>query len=610
MTGNVVPWTALAGGESLAFGKLAARSQTVPMFASSLPDLAAAEAALAQARRLSRTGLPQIAYSRALGVHEWSRGADAFLEAPEAIELLQADSAQLLAACCFMMASYEVGITFGRTAVAIWDRREVRPKQARAHCTLAWLLAAIGEPDAVTEARAGLDLAEQAGDPREAIFALNTNGMVLWLLKQPERGLPFAREAVALSRRRGRADINALINLAGAEVETALNEREAGKTATIEAVIDLGRELTLEALGLARADGDGWQERLAVCNIAEYEIYAGRFAEAEKVLQDYAHAAGEPTDRCRTHYLHMLGRTKLGQLRYDDAIRILLSSRDIAGRCNDVESMVGIYCDLSRCHAGLGQFQQALEAHHSFHEMYVRQASEAAQRRSRTYALQWEADQLRALAREARQRAEELALTNEMLAQETDRLMRASLEDPLTGLQNRRRLDLAFVELLQSGARFSLAMIDVDHFKQVNDRFSHPVGDAVLREIADILRDGTTEDDLIVRFGGEEFAVLMGAQEPGRATWLCERLRRNVAGHGWSALHSDLAVTVSIGIACSDETSSHDTLVALADFRLYAAKQAGRNRVVDCSEGGYLVATQVSLEQPEAFAAYQSETSR
>lgn len=608
MTSIAVPWTAPPGGESLAFGKLAARSQVVPMFASILHDLPSAQAALAQARRLSRSGLPQIAYSRALAVHEWSCSGDAFSQEPDAAEILQAHSAQLVAACCFMMANYEVGITFGRTAVAIWSRRGDRALQARAHCSVAWLLAAIGEPDAVSEARAGLDLAEQAGDPKEAVFALNTNGMVLWMLKQPDRGLPFAREAVALSRRRGRVNINALINLAGTEVEIALSERASGKTNSIDAAVDLGRTLTLEALELARVIGDGWQERLAVCNIAEYEIYAGRFAEAEEALQQYAFAAGEPTDRCRTHYLHMLGRTKLGQGRYDDAIRILLSSRDIAESCNDVESAVGIYCDLSRCHAELGQFQQALAAHKSFHEMYVRQASEAAQRRSRTYALQWEADQLRELAREARQRAEELALTNEMLAQETDRLMRASLEDPLTGLQNRRRLDLAFVELLQSGARFSLAMIDVDHFKQVNDRFSHPVGDAVLREIADILRDGTAEDDLIVRFGGEEFAVLLGAQEPGRAAWVCERLRQNVAGHDWKTLHRDLAVTVSIGIACSDETSSHDTLVALADFRLYAAKQAGRNRVIDCSEGGYLVATNVALDRTSGGAVLQTET--
>jgi diguanylate cyclase (GGDEF)-like protein len=123
-------------------------------------------------------------------------------------------------------------------------------------------------------------------------------------------------------------------------------------------------------------------------------------------------------------------------------------------------------------------------------------------------------------------------------------------------------------------------MIDVDHFKQVNDHFSHPVGDAVLRAIADLLAAGARHEDLVVRYGGEEFALLMRDADMEMASRACERLRASVQGYDWSTLRAGLAVTISIGLAASTEEASHDAVVALADFRLYRAKQTGRNRVV------------------------------
>jgi diguanylate cyclase len=120
----------------------------------------------------------------------------------------------------------------------------------------------------------------------------------------------------------------------------------------------------------------------------------------------------------------------------------------------------------------------------------------------------------------------------------------------------------------------------VDKFKQVNDGYSHPVGDAVLRAVADLLRHNARAGDLTVRFGGDEFSILLHEADQHAAVAVCERLRAGAAAYDWTALHPDLTVTLSIGVASSDEADTQEAVLALADQRLYRAKQEGRNRIV------------------------------
>ena len=206
--------------------------------------------------------------------------------------------------------------------------------------------------------------------------------------------------------------------------------------------------------------------------------------------------------------------------------------------------------------------------------------SEAAQGRARLSALREEAEALRVAVAQAQARADALFASNQTLSREAERLLRTTLEDPLTGLANRRRLDVAFLNLLASNAPFALAMIDLDHFKRVNDRFSHLVGDAVLREVAALLAASARREDLAVRYGGEEFALLLVGTEPSAAEQACERLRERIAAHGWSRIAPGLSVTASFGLAESSEAPSGQALLALADRRLYEAKRLGRNRIV------------------------------
>ena len=127
----------------------------------------------------------------------------------------------------------------------------------------------------------------------------------------------------------------------------------------------------------------------------------------------------------------------------------------------------------------------------------------------------------------------------------------------------------------------SLAVIDLDHFKAINDRFGHPVGDRVLVRVAELLVEELRAEDVIARTGGEEFMVLMPHTAAGDAWGCCERLREAFHEEDWEAAPG-LALTASIGVVSAPDAADLDALERDADDRLYAAKRAGRDRAVGC----------------------------
>jgi two-component system cell cycle response regulator len=160
-------------------------------------------------------------------------------------------------------------------------------------------------------------------------------------------------------------------------------------------------------------------------------------------------------------------------------------------------------------------------------------------------------------------------------------LERLSATDPLTGLFNRRRMMEALDHEVRRSRRlkhtFAVIMADVDHFKRYNDANGHPAGDAVLKKVADILREATRDVDVAARYGGEEFFVLMPETEGAGAAEVADRVRERLAAEKLPGG----TVTLSFGVA---EFPAHgdigETLIAIADAALYQAKREGRDRVV------------------------------
>lgn len=154
--------------------------------------------------------------------------------------------------------------------------------------------------------------------------------------------------------------------------------------------------------------------------------------------------------------------------------------------------------------------------------------------------------------------------------------------DGLTELPNRKsfdkQLDECFSNWQQSKKTFSLALLDIDHFKQINDNFGHPAGDVVLRSVAAHLRELQSETLLVARYGGEEFAVLFEGEEKNAAQ-IIERLRLSIAEKPFDAEGHSIPVTISSGVARILGDERIGKLVRRADEALYSAKLGGRNRV-------------------------------
>jgi len=161
--------------------------------------------------------------------------------------------------------------------------------------------------------------------------------------------------------------------------------------------------------------------------------------------------------------------------------------------------------------------------------------------------------------------------------------------DPLTGLLNRRAFLRAFIRLVEllptsrdqrHGSLEALAVffIDLDHFKSINDKYGHAVGDEVLQTVSEAIRETIRDSDVVCRWGGEEIVVALPNVCTDEAMLVAEKVRQAIADLIFSEF--ELQVTTSIGISCATERVNHESLIKMADEAVYQAKSQGRNRVV------------------------------
>jgi two-component system cell cycle response regulator len=171
---------------------------------------------------------------------------------------------------------------------------------------------------------------------------------------------------------------------------------------------------------------------------------------------------------------------------------------------------------------------------------------------------------------------------NDLEAQYHEELYQLAIVDGLTRVFNRRYL-MDFLTREISRCRrhtrpLSLLLFDIDHFKQINDRFGHSAGDHVLRTIVEVAREGVRREECLARYGGDEFAIVMPETEIAGARIVAERMRGRVECHAFEAGGRAIPVTISVGVAAlQPETADAEAMLAAVDAQLYAAKQAGRN---------------------------------
>ncbi len=165
-----------------------------------------------------------------------------------------------------------------------------------------------------------------------------------------------------------------------------------------------------------------------------------------------------------------------------------------------------------------------------------------------------------------------------------NKLQGLSIQDSLTKVYNRRYFMQRYLEEFDRAVKFrlnlSFLMVDIDYFKRINDSYGHLVGDAVLREVARIIKENVREIDFVARFGGEEFSIILPETEKSGAIMVAERMRSRVSQERIEVFDEILTVNISIGVASFPQNTLHsDVLLETADKALYKAKLSGRNKV-------------------------------
>ncbi|MDD5070515.1 MAG: diguanylate cyclase [Candidatus Omnitrophica bacterium] len=165
-----------------------------------------------------------------------------------------------------------------------------------------------------------------------------------------------------------------------------------------------------------------------------------------------------------------------------------------------------------------------------------------------------------------------------------EKLQELSINDGLTDTYNRRYVMLRYIEEFKRAQKFSLnlsfLMIDIDYFKKINDSYGHLVGDVVLREVANIIKENIREIDFVARYGGEEFSVILPETDRAGAIMVAERIRAKISVQKIKAFDEVVTSTISVGVSSFPENTLHsDVLIEIADKSLYKAKLSGRNRV-------------------------------
>ncbi len=354
-----------------------------------------------------------------------------------------------------------------------------------------------------------------------------------------------------------------LNNAAFGHIQRARDLRASGDATSCQ--LEAERALTLLDAAIAVARQYGYKRLEAVCLQTMGEAYQAmaRPQVALAMADEFLRLSAASGDK----WIEAYGTACVGEIRHqlgehaaaaDDLGRSLAAFEALGSR-DEVARVLRI---LSQCHEAMGELGEALACLRRAGTIEVQLHHEDAQRRARAIA--------------GRRRMEHAG-------HEAERYRRLAMEDALTGLANRRQLDERLEAMVREagehGGVVTIALADVDHFKGINDRFSHAVGDEVLRCVGEILRAHCRVDDLAGRYGGEEFVLIFRGRDMREAADMCERVRRAVEGWDWQSIHPHLRVTLSMGLASSASIDHPQGLLDAADHWLYEAKHHGRNQI-------------------------------
>jgi len=407
---------------------------------------------------------------------------------------------------------------------------------------------------ALEDLNRAVPLARGSGWPDVQACIHNMLGVVLNDMGHHDEAARVLREALELlvptlsSSLNLRLRSNLALALArGAQRAKVLHEADWRRRA--DAAVEEAREVSRQVDELLPGDRAAFLDTLATALVAQ-----GTLGDAHQALDEaQASFIADGNDVGLFYASLTRSRAWLEGGEPAKALDALAQARAAAARSGATVLLDELELQASLAHERLGDYQAALTAHRAFHH--------------------WRETQVLALAEE---RARSLAVTLDL-----DRARRESRHDALTGLLNRRGFEELLPRVLGGASprtQVGVALIDLDHFKQVNDRFGHAAGDEALRVVAKLLISECRSTDFAARLGGDEF-VLVVQGEAGTAAAVCSRVLERLRASGLSQGDGGPMLTISAGVTETDRPEDPSAILARADEALYRVKAAGRNGV-------------------------------
>lgn len=549
------------------------------------PNAAARTRALnALAQELARAGDAERAYAAAREAGE--------LAAREDDRQLAAETRNALGSCHFYLGDLMRALEHFLVAEHLYQEAGDPAGAAAAYVSIGMCQHRLGaNDDAVASMLRGLEAARAQRLETLEINIYNSLGSALIAAQRDEEAAGYLATGVERARATGnRAQLTKLLlnqSLLDKQRGDALAARDA---AAAQAQYARSLALATQALEVARELESPYDEAYCLGQTGTVLRLLGSYVDAAAILDAALELGRRLQDvPLQAQALVERGATLAAQERGAEAQRCLTEAIVLARRIG-AGTVLAEACEaLSRLFEQAGDYPRALALYKEFHA--VREAELAGSRKHAATAAQLWMDFQDAAKRasEYRARAESLAADHAALTRKAKVLTEASERDPLTGLLNRRGLDVRVAALLAasdaSGLPLAVALLDVDHFKRINDHFSHTVGDQVLRRVAAIIRAHCRQDDLPVRYGGDEFMIVLSAADAERGERVLARLKRAADAYPWQDEAAGLRVTLSIGVTGRSPGTTFAAAVAAADEALYAAKAAGRNRIQTSATG-------------------------
>jgi len=367
---------------------------------------------------------------------------------------------------------------------------------------------------------------------------------------------------------------------------------------------DAGRERFIDVIATAVDLRDHELHIRALNNLAFLEYLAGFPEQSLRLSEQLATLAERTGIQLNVAALETVARAQMSMGAYVEAVATLTLALGSTDRITESDDIAAVHLTSAECHRIQGHFDLAeaslrlaleqcdeRELEGVRPQVIEEQSALAAARGDyqQAYQLYREFHRLEGLQlsaeRESRARILAAVLETDQAVSSSKHYREMSLRDPLTGLYNRRYVDESLPRLLLQASAFSsalsIAIADLDHFKRINDLYSHGVGDSVLRQFAALLETACPPAGFVARLGGEEFLLVLPGHTASQAQVACETFLSVVRQYAWKPLVGDLPVTASIGVVSAPaEAVAMSALLSEADRMLYQAKRGGRDRVV------------------------------